>query len=104
MIAMMLRVAVIAIALCGCRDERLEQVKLVRERVCACRTIACGESTVKELPPVTNPSAREQKLAAEMMTCLSKLYLAPPDKAPAPELGEELTRPDGGIQIHLDKR
>jgi hypothetical protein len=84
MIAAMLRAVVIAIALCACRDRQLEAVKAVREEVCACQTVKCGEDAMKKLPPVTgSPGHRAQALAAEITTCLSKLYLKErPDEDP----------------------
>lgn len=89
MIVAMLRLAVIAIALCGCRDERLRSVKAVRDEVCACKTIECGEQAIKKLPQTdVKPDHRQQQLAREMTNCLAKLYLndrpqEDPDEAPA---------------------
>lgn len=89
MIGSMLRLAVIVIALSGCRDERLRSVKAVRDEVCACKTVDCGEQAIKKLPQKdVKPDHRQQQLALEMTNCLSKLYLADrppedPDEAPA---------------------
>lgn len=83
----MLRAAVIAIALSvGCRDEQLGHVKLVRDEVCACRDVACGEAAMKKLPTYEgSPGHKVQQLASEMVTCLSKLYLKDrPDENPDP--------------------
>lgn len=87
MIGAMLRAVVIAIALCGCKDHQLDAVKAVRDEVCACRTVKCGEDAIKKLPPVQgSPGHRAQALAAEMTTCLSKLYLQErPDESPDPK-------------------
>lgn len=74
--AAMLRAAVIAIALCGCPDKQVNAVKAVRDEVCACRDVACGEAAIKKLPTSSGtPGHKAQQLASEMMTCLSKLYL-----------------------------
>lgn len=76
MIVAMRRAAVIAIALLGCRDESLRQVKAIRDEVCSCQTAECGEQAMKRLPRHDGtPHHRAQALAAEMMTCMSKLYL-----------------------------
>jgi hypothetical protein len=76
MLVPMLRLAVIVIALCACRDEQLQKVKAVRDEVCACKDVACGEEAIKKLPQKDiKPNHHQQKLASEMMTCLSKLYL-----------------------------
>lgn len=84
MIGRMLRVAVIAIALAGCRDKRLDELKAVRDEVCACRDVACGEAALKKRPEADGtPGHRAQQLASEMVTCLSKLYLKErPDENP----------------------
>lgn len=77
MIVAMHRVLVIAIALgaAGCRDRELEQVKVVRDEVCKCRTVECGESAMKRLPVSDKPSARAQTYANEMLGCMARLYL-----------------------------
>ncbi|MBA2538555.1 MAG: hypothetical protein H0V17_02880 [Deltaproteobacteria bacterium] len=68
--------ALIAIALLGCRDETLRQVKAIRDEVCACQTVPCGEEAIKRLPKQDGkPHHRAQAFAAEMITCMSKLYL-----------------------------
>ncbi len=99
MLATMLRVVVapwiIAIALAGCTDKQVEQVKTIRDEVCACKTASCGEEAMKKLPASAPGGHRAQKLASEMMACLSKLYLKDrPDENPDPDLNPT----DGGIQ------
>lgn len=79
----MLRALVIAIALCGCRDKQLAEIKRVRDLVCACQDVACGEAAMKLVPHQSgSPGHKAQQLASEMLTCMSKLYLKD-------------TRPDG---------
>ena len=81
---------VIAIALGGCRDHELEQVKTIRDEVCKCKTVDCGEAAMKKLPQHdVKAGAKAQSYANEMLTCMAKLYLkdrpsTDPD-APAPE-------------------
>ncbi|MEO8702352.1 MAG: hypothetical protein ABI867_20070 [Kofleriaceae bacterium] len=72
----MFRAVVFAIALAGCRDQTVERVKDVRDEVCACKTVACGEAAMKTLPENTpKPNHRAQQFATEMLNCMSKLYL-----------------------------
>jgi hypothetical protein len=82
-----LLVIFVALTACGDRDTaRLEQVK---EAVCSCKTSSCAELAMKDVPKDDiKPSHKSQKLARDMMDCLSKLYEAErpatdPD-APAP--------------------
>jgi len=103
----MLRALVIAAALAAgaCRDARLEELRSIRDDVCACKTVACGDEAMKRVPPPQDQvrvSHRAQKLAREMMQCLHDLYLsdrpstdpdaetrapAPSAAAPAPSAG-----------------
>lgn len=72
----MVRWLVIAIAFCGCRDPETTRVQTVRDQVCGCKTVPCGEEAMKSLPSRdVRPGPRSQKLANEMLTCMSKLYL-----------------------------
>ena len=82
MIVAMLRAIVIVTALAACRDPDLQQVKAVRDEVCACKDappdkkISCGEEAIKKLPAQNGTAThRQQTLANEMLTCMSKLYL-----------------------------
>jgi hypothetical protein len=77
MILEVVRAIVIGIVLlCGCRDPDVQHVKAVRDEVCACKTVSCGEEAVKKLPTHNiKASHRQQSLANEMLTCMSKLYL-----------------------------
>ena len=66
---------VIAIALCACRDPQLDHMRAVKEEVCKCKTAECGELAMKKLPAREKPSAREQALANDMLSCMARLYL-----------------------------
>jgi len=95
MIVRMLRLAVIAIALCGCRDKQVEQVQAIRDEVCACSDAKCGEDAMKRLPTYQGtPAHRVQMLASEMVTCMSKLYLKDrPDESADPVVEIPTTLP-----------
>jgi hypothetical protein len=65
-----------AVAIAGCRDHELEQVKTVRDEVCKCKSVECGETAMKKLPQRdVKPGAKAQTYANEMLTCMAKLYL-----------------------------
>ena len=90
----MSRALVIAAALAGaaCRDARLEQLASVRDEVCACKTVACGEAAMKRVPrDELKANHRAQKIARGLMSCLAKLYVSerpstdPDAEAPPPE-------------------
>ncbi len=97
MLTAMLRVRVIAIAVCtiaACRDPQLEQIKAIRDEVCACRDARCGEDALKKMPAIVgDPSHRARALANEMTTCMSKLYLKPEN---TPDAGVEADASDAG--------
>ena len=103
MLTAMLRVGVIAIAVCAiaaCRDPQLEQIKAIRDEVCACRDAKCGEDALKKMPTLEgNPSHRARVLANEMTTCMSKLYLKPEEEDqedPPTDAGAEPDASDPG--------
>ena len=65
--------AVIAAGACG--NRRTAQLEHVKDAVCACKTASCADDAMKALPSKDIPSTpRTQKVAREMMDCLSKLY------------------------------
>ena len=71
----MWRLLVISLALVACRDDREARLDKVKDRVCACKTAACGEAALKDVPQkdiVSNH--RTQQIAREMLDCLAKLY------------------------------
>ncbi|MDB4952796.1 MAG: hypothetical protein JWO36_365 [Myxococcales bacterium] len=93
-----MRVAVVisvAVALFwGCGDPEVSRLKDVKQVVCACKTSACAEAALKQVPQSEIKSTpRAQKIAREMLDCLAKLYEAdrpssdpdatPPESAPA---------------------
>jgi hypothetical protein len=89
----MLRALVIAAALAAgaCRDARLAELATLRDEVCACKTVACGEEAMKRVPQEEIRSDhRAQKIARSMLDCLAKLYVSdrpstdPDAEAPAP--------------------
>jgi hypothetical protein len=75
---------VIAIALLGCRDSDLEELRSIKSEVCKCDTVECGEAAMKRVPKYP-ANHKTQAIANEMMACVAKLYLK----------GRPATDPDG---------
>ena len=71
----MSRSLVIAVALlAACGDKQLEQLKDIKDEVCACKTIACGEAAMKKVPQGDLKTSRKmQHVARDMMECMAKL-------------------------------
>ena len=85
------RAAVIILALAACGDSQEARLAKVKDTVCACKTSACAEAAMKDVPQQdieSNP--RTQKLARDMLDCMAKLYEAsrptadPDAEAPSP--------------------
>lgn len=67
---------VIVIALVGCRDKGIEELRAIKAEVCACDNEECGEKAMKKIPQhgvAANHHA--QKIANEMLACMFKLHL-----------------------------
>lgn len=68
---------VISVALAGsaCADGELKKLSEIRDTICACKTVKCGEQALAAVPKdkvESNP--RSQRIAREMMDCLAELY------------------------------
>lgn len=64
----------IAVALLGCRDGKLEELRSLKSEVCKCDTVQCGEEAMKRVPKY-EANHRTQAIANEMIACMAKLYL-----------------------------
>jgi hypothetical protein len=67
---------VICVALLGgCGDSEVARLKEVKQAVCDCKTSACAEIALKQVPQTEIKSTpRAQRLARDMLDCLAKLY------------------------------
>lgn len=74
MLGPMSRVALL-FALAACTDREAAQLEDVKAKVCACKTSACAEAAMGNVPKehVTS-NHRTQAVAQQMLDCLSKLY------------------------------
>ncbi len=82
----MSRLFVILLALAACQKNQEARLAKVKDTVCACKTAACGEAALKDVPQKDIKSShKSQQIAREMLDCLAKLYdaehaaAAPPD-------------------------
>jgi hypothetical protein len=69
---------VICVALVGgCGDPEVARLQEVKTAVCACKTAACAEAALKQVPQTEIKSTHKaQQVAREMLDCLAKLYEA----------------------------
>lgn len=78
----------VALAVGACGDRELKKLGRVRDSVCACKTAACAESAMADLPKgKVESTPKSQRVAREMMNCLAELYAegrptADPDAEP----------------------
>jgi hypothetical protein len=86
---------VISVALLGaCGDREAKKLAKVRDEVCHCTTSKCADDAMTRLPTKDIQSTpRSQKIAREMLNCLSDLYKAErptddPDAATDPETSD----------------
>lgn len=70
-----------AVVLCShaCGDTEITKLEAIRATVCACKTAACGQAAMQQLPAVigtkkTASTYRSQEVARAMVSCLAKLY------------------------------
>jgi hypothetical protein len=68
--------AMLLIALAaGCQDHEAEALTRVKDRVCACKDVACAETAIKDVPQAdVKSSHRSQVIARDMLDCMAKLY------------------------------
>jgi hypothetical protein len=69
---------VICVALAGgCDDREANKLAQIRDEVCACKTAKCGETALAKVPSKNIKSTQKsQRIAREMLDCLSELYKA----------------------------
>lgn len=69
---------VISVALLGaCGDREANKLAQIRDQVCACKTVKCGEAALATVPTKDIQSTQKsQRIAREMLNCLAELYKA----------------------------
>jgi hypothetical protein len=69
---------VLVVAGAGCGDSDLARLEKVRDRACACKTTACADATLGDVPAPGSgevPTLHAQRIAADIFRCVSKLHL-----------------------------
>lgn len=99
----MFRACVIGVAILAasaCRDEGLVELEELKDEVCACKTVACGEAALKRTPQEgVEKNHRSRQIARDMLDCMAKLYTAdrpttdPDAEQPAAPAPAESTAP-----------
>lgn len=65
--------SLLAVGACG--DDKLAKLETIRDEVCACATVACGEAAMKKLPQdKIDASRKTQRVARDMLDCMAELY------------------------------
>jgi hypothetical protein len=69
---------VISVALlAACGDREAKKLAKIKDEVCACKTAQCADDAMAKLPKKDIRSTpRAQKIAREMLDCVSELYKA----------------------------
>jgi hypothetical protein len=64
-----------ALATAACGDKHVDELERVKHDVCTCKTVACGEAALAEVPKDNVESNhRTQGIARDMLDCMAKLY------------------------------
>ncbi len=104
MLAAMFRVVALALLVAGCADRDEAQLATIRSTVCACKTSACAELAMKEVPhDNVHPTRRTQAIARDMMGCLSKLYEAERPADPQEDPDTEPSDPGSAAPASAEK-
>jgi hypothetical protein len=68
-------VASFSLLLAGCGERQVDALTKVKQRVCACKDVACAEAAMKDVPQKdVKSNHRSQEVARDMLDCLAKLY------------------------------
>lgn len=73
---------------CGCHEDEVKKLEVLRDELCACKTVACGEAVMQRVPVIADAgNRRSQTVARAMLGCMAKLYeSARPQTGPDTEL------------------
>lgn len=78
----------------GCREDEVKKLEVLRDELCKCKTVECGEAVMQRVPMIAEAgNRRSQTVARAMLTCMAKLYenarpqTGPDVETPPPEPG-----------------
>ncbi len=75
--------ALVLVVACG--DTEVAKVEAVKNRVCACKDVACADAAMHALPQPAKASHREQVVARDTLDCYAKLVAAAKPHGPDSE-------------------
>ena len=72
----------------GCREDEVKKLEVLRDELCKCKTVECGEAVMARVPVIAGAgNRRSQTVARAMLGCMAKLYdNARPQAGPDVEL------------------
>lgn len=75
----------------GCREDEVKKLEVLRDELCKCKTVECGEAVMQRVPVIAEAGdRRSQTVARAMLGCMAKLYdNARPQTGPDVETPEE---------------
>lgn len=68
----------------GCKEDEIKKLEVVRDELCKCKDVACGEAVMTRVPMIAGAgNRRSQVVARAMLDCMAKLYAkARPETGP----------------------
>ncbi|GEM_PF-5944683 len=76
----------------GCHEDEVKKLEVLRDELCKCKTVECGEAVMARVPVIAGAgNRRSQTVARAMLGCMAKLY----DNA-RPQAGPDVELPPAG--------
>lgn len=73
----------------GCHEDEVRKLEALRDELCKCKTVECGEAVMQRVPVIAEAgNRRSQTVARAMLGCMAKLY----EKA-RPQTGPDIETP-----------
>ncbi|MFN0253554.1 MAG: hypothetical protein ACKV2T_42190 [Kofleriaceae bacterium] len=59
----------------GCHEDEVKRLEVLRDELCKCKTVECGEAVMQRVPVIADAgNRRSQTVARAMLGCMAKLY------------------------------
>lgn len=59
----------------GCHEDEVKKLEVLRDELCKCKTVECGEAVMQRVPVIAEAgNRRSQTVARAMLGCMAKLY------------------------------
>jgi hypothetical protein len=73
----------------GCREDEVKKLEVLRDELCKCKTVECGEAVMQRVPVIADAgNRRSQTVARAMLGCMAKLY-----EGARPQTGPDVETP-----------